>query len=79
MRLILAIILCSKIQFMTPACIILAKGGENWSYAGIFGGSGRDVAVASCTVKGMTTSSIREAIRAVLYTRTGRVVRASFA
>ena len=37
----------------------------------MFGGRGRDVALASSTVKGTTTSSTREAIRADLDTKTG--------
>ena len=50
---------------------LLAKGGDRGSSSGIFGGRGRDVALASSTVKGTTTSSIREAIRVDLDTRTG--------
>ena len=51
---------------------LLAKGGEFISSIGTFGGSGRDVALASSNVKGTTTSSTREAIRADLNTTTGR-------
>ena len=53
---------------------LLAKGGERVSSSGIFGGRGRDEALASSTVKGTTTSSTREAICADLVTRTGRNV-----
>jgi hypothetical protein len=45
--------------------------------AGIFGGRGRRVALASGTVKGTTTSSTREAIRKDLDTKTGRKVSGS--
>ena len=51
---------------------LLAKGGEFISSSGIFGGRGRDVALASSTIKGTTTSSTREAIRADLNTTTDR-------
>ena len=53
---------------------LLAKGGERISSSGTFGGRGRDVAVASATSKGTTTSSIREAIRVDLDTKTSRNV-----
>ena len=51
---------------------LLAKGGEFISSAGTIGDSGRNVALASSTIKGTTTSSTREAIRADLNTTTGR-------
>jgi hypothetical protein len=54
--------------------LLLAKGGDRMSSSGIFGGRGRDEALASSTVKGKTTSSTREAIRADLDTKTGRKV-----
>ena len=56
---------------MHPVFLLLAKGGDRGSLSGIFGGRGRDVALASSTVKGTTTSSTREAIRADLDTKTG--------
>ena len=54
--------------------LLLAKGGDQGSFWGIFGGRGRDVALASATVKGTTTSSTREAIRVDLDTKIGRNV-----
>ena len=51
---------------------LLAKGGERISSPGTFGGRGRDVALASSTVKGTINSSTREAICVDLDTRTGR-------
>ena len=54
--------------------LLLANGGDRMSSSGIFGGRGRDVAIASSTVKGITTSSTREAIRADLDAKTGRNV-----
>ena len=51
-----------------------AKGGERALFSGIFGGRGRDVALASSTAKGTTTSSTREAIREFLATTTGSTV-----
>ena len=59
---------------MHPMFLLLANGGDLGLSLGIFGGRGRDVALASSTVKGTTTSSTREAIRADLYTKTGRNV-----
>ena len=44
------------------------------SSSGIFGGRGRDLALASATVKGITTNSTREAICVDLDTKTGRNV-----
>ena len=62
------------ISSLHSCTIILAKGGERESSPGIFGGRRTDVALASSTVKGTTTSSTREAIRIDLNTITGRYV-----
>ena len=54
--------------------LLLAKGGDLGSSLGIFRRRGRDVAIASSTVKGTTTNSTREAICVDLDTKTGRNV-----
>ena len=61
----------SCIHLYTQIILLLAKGGDRGSSSGIFGGRGRAEALASSTVKGTTTSSTREAIRADLDTKTG--------
>ena len=47
----------SCIYVYTQIIVLLAKGGDHMSSSGIFGRRGRDLALASATVKGITTSS----------------------